>query len=60
MQSHTTHIVDGKLYFMFNTGQNSTLYKINLGSITIENSLTLDNAYCLMGSSSESTASSGM
>jgi len=60
MQSHTTHIVDGKLYFMFNTGQSSTLYKLNLGSITIEDSLTLENAYCLMGSSSESTASSGM
>ena len=60
MQSHTTHIVDGKLYFMFNTGQNSTLYKINLASITIENSLTLENAYCLMGSFVEGTASSGM
>ena len=43
---------------MFNTGQNSTLYKINLGNITIEDSLTLENAYCLMGSSSESTTTS--
>lgn len=58
MQSHTTHIVDSKLYFMFNTDQNSTLYKINLGNITIEDSLTLENAYCLMGSSSESTTTS--
>ena len=58
MQSHTTHIVDNKLYFMFNTGKNSTLYKINLGNITIEESLILENAYCLMGSSNESTTTS--
>ncbi|NOR54763.1 MAG: hypothetical protein GQ531_01000 [Sulfurovum sp.] len=55
MQSHTTHILDGKLYFMFNTDQRSTLYKVNLGNITIEESLTLVNAYCLMGSLSEGT-----
>ena len=60
MQSHTTHIVKDKLYFMFNTNQNSTLYKINLGNITIEESLILENAYCLMGSSSESTTSNRM
>jgi len=58
MQSHTTHIIEGKLYFMFNTDQNSTLYKVNLENITIEDSLTLENAYCLMGSSSESTTTS--
>ena len=58
MQSHTTHIVNSKLYFMFNTGKNSTLYKINLENITIEDSLNLDNAYCLMGSFVESTTTS--
>ena len=58
MQSHTTHIVNSKLYFMFNTGQNSTLYKINLENITIEDSLILENAYCLMGSFIESTTTS--
>ena len=60
MQSHTTHIIDSKLYFMFNTGQSSTLYKINLENITIEDSLNLNNAYCLMGSSAESTTTSSM
>ncbi len=55
MQSHTSHIVDSKLYFMFNTDQESRLYKIDLESITIENSLTLPNSYCLMGSFVEST-----
>ena len=58
MQSHTTHIVEDKLYFMFNTGQNSTLYKVNLETITIEESLTLENAYCLMGSFVEGTTTS--
>lgn len=60
MQSHTTHIVDDKLYFMFNTDKNSTLYKINLETITIEDSFTLENAYCLMGSFVEGTANNGM
>ena len=55
MQSHTSHIVDQKLYFMFNTDQTSTLYKIDLETITIENSVTLQNRYCLMGSFVEST-----
>lgn len=58
MQSHTTHIVDNKLYFMFNTDQNSTLYKINLETISLEESLTLENAYCLMGSFVEGTTTS--
>jgi len=60
MQSHTSHIIDNKLYFMFNTDKDSTLYKINLENITIENSLTLANSYCLMGSFIESTTTSNM
>ncbi len=60
MQSHTSHIVDNKLYFMFNTDQDSTLYKIDLEKIIIENSLTLENSYCLMGSFVESTTTSSM
>jgi hypothetical protein len=60
MQSHTSHIVDNKLYFMFNTDQDSTLYKIDLEKIIIENSLTLENSYCLMGSFVESTTTSNM
>ena len=61
MQSHTSHIIDKKLYFMFNTDDDSTLYKIDLENITIENSLTLKNSYCLMGSFVESTTTtSGM
>lgn len=55
MQSHTSHIVDKKLYFMFNTDHDSTLYKIDLENITIESSLTLQNSYCLMGSFVENT-----
>ncbi len=58
MQSHTSHIVDNKLYFMFNTDQDSILYKLDLENITIENSLTLQNSYCLMGSFVESTTTS--
>ena len=60
MQSHTSHIVENKLYFMFNTDQDSTLYKIDLEKLIIENSLTLENSYCLMGSFVESTTTSSM
>jgi hypothetical protein len=59
MQSHTSHIVDDKLYFTFNTNINSTLYKVNLLNISIEESLTLTGRYCLMGSFTE-TVSNGM
>ncbi len=55
MQSHTSHIVDGNLYFMFNRDHDSTLYKINLESISISDSLTLESCYCLMGSFVAST-----
>jgi len=62
MQSHTTHIIDNKLYFMFNTDHDSTLYKINLDTITIEGGVSLANHYCLMGTlvSNNTTTSSGM
>ncbi len=61
MQSHTTHIVDNKLYFMFNTDHDSTLYKVDLDTVTIEQSIQLSNRYCLMGSLvSETTTSVGM
>ena len=61
MQSHTTHIIDNKLYFMFNTDHDSTLYKIDLDTISIEQSIQLSNRYCLMGSLvSEHTTSTGM
>ena len=55
MQSHTSHIVDGKLYFTFNTDVDSTLYKVNLDDISIEDSLVLEGKYCLMGSFIETT-----
>ncbi len=55
MQSHTSHIVDKHLYFMFNSDHNSTLFKVDLESLTISDSLTLENCYCLMGSFVEST-----
>ncbi len=62
MQSHTSHVIDNKLYFTFNTDINSTLYKIDLNSISIEDSLTLDGCYCLMGSlvTTSTTISNGM
>jgi hypothetical protein len=61
MQSHTTHIVDNKLYFMFNTDHDSTLYKVDLDTISIDQTIQLANRYCLMGSLvSESTTSVGM
>ncbi|MDQ7042246.1 MAG: hypothetical protein Q9M34_01805 [Sulfurimonas sp.] len=50
MQSHSSHILDDKLYFTFNTSTDSTLYKIDLTNITIEDSLVLRGRYCLMGS----------
>ena len=62
MQSHTSHVIDNKLYFTFNTDLDSTLYKIDLNSISIEDSLTLDGCYCLMGSfvTTSTTVSNGM
>ena len=62
MQSHTTHVIDNKLYFTFNTDINSTLYKVDLNSITIEESLTLNGCYCLMGIfvTTSTTISNGM
>jgi len=54
MQSHTTHIVDNMMYFMFNTDHDSTLYEIDLNRLTIHRKLTLDNHTCLMGSFVES------
>ncbi len=54
MQSHTSHIVDGKLYFMFNTDQDSILYKIDLEKFIILDSIVIEGAYCLMGSFVES------
>ena len=62
MQSHTTHIIDNKLYFAFNTDINSTLYKVDLNSISVEESLTLNGCYCLMGSfvTTSTTISNGM
>jgi hypothetical protein len=60
MQSHTSHIVDSKLYFMFNTDKESILYKVDLENISIEDRLILTNSYCLMGSFVESTTTSSM
>jgi hypothetical protein len=54
MQSHTTHIVDDMMYFMFNTDHDSTLYEIDLNRISIHRKLILDNHTCLMGSFVES------
>ena len=62
MQSHTSHVIDNKLYFTFNTNIDSTLYKVDLNSISIEERLTLDGRYCLMGSfvTTSTTISNGM
>jgi YVTN family beta-propeller protein len=61
MQSHTSHIIDNNLYFMFNTDTDSTLYEVDLDSITIKNKITLLDHYCLMGSIvSDSVTSSEM
>ncbi len=49
MQSHTTHIINNNLYFMFNTDSDSILYEVNLDSISITRKITLSNHYCLMG-----------
>ena len=62
MQSHTSHIIDNKLYFMFNTDKESTLYEVNLDLLSIERSVSMVNNYCLMGTlvSDSVTTSSGM
>ncbi len=62
MQSHTSHIVDGNLYFTFNTDKSSTLYEVNLDTVSIVRSLRLDDRYCLMGSlvTTSTTTSTGM
>ena len=52
MQSHTTHIVDGFMYFMFNDDQNATFFKIdmrNSGDIKVVDSLLIEKSYSLMG-----------
>ncbi len=53
MQSHTTHIVDNYLYFMFNEDNGSTFYKIDLkdvNNIHIDSQLKLPGRRALMGS----------
>jgi len=60
MQSHTTHIVDNKMYFMYNTDHDSTLFEVNLDRLNIERKLTLLNHYCLMGSFMASDVESDM
>ena len=61
MQSHTTHIVDNYLYFMYNTDSDSTLYEIDLNTISISRHITLSDHYCLMGAIvSDTVTTSGM
>ena len=50
MQSHTTHVLDGYLYFVFNTDVDSTLFKINLSTLEVTDSLLMPGRYLLMGS----------
>ncbi len=50
MQSHTTHIINGHIYFAFNTDTSSTLYKVDLSTIEVADSLVMDGRYLLMGS----------
>ena len=46
---------------MFNTDHDSTLYKVDLDTISIDQTIQLSNRYCLMGSLvSETTTSVGM
>jgi len=49
MQSHTSHIVDGYLYFTMNSDQGSIFYKISLDDYTVVDSLNLGKRYCVMG-----------
>ncbi len=55
MQSHTSHIVEERLYFTYNTNVDSTLYKVNLEDLSIEGSVQMPDRYCLMGSFVETT-----
>ena len=49
MQSHTSHIVDDTLYFMYNDTNGSTFYGLNLKNFTLEKRLHLPSSYCVMG-----------
>ena len=49
MQSHTTHIINDHLYFIFNDANESRFYDINLNNYTINGYISLKNRYCLMG-----------
>jgi len=61
MQSHTTHIIDGCIYFAFNTDVSSTLYKVDLSTMEITDALEMNGRYLLMGSFvSTSTTTDGM
>ncbi len=61
MQSHTTHIIDGYIYFVCNTDTSSTFYKVDLSTMEIADSLLMYGRYLLMGSVvSTSTVTDGM
>ena len=61
MQSHTSHIINGYLYFTFNTVAESRLYKVDLSTFEVAGSLVLSGRYLLMGSViSSSTTTDGM
>ena len=48
-QSHTTHILDHKLYFTYNDANNSYFEELDLDTLTITRKLKLSNSYLLMG-----------
>ena len=61
MQSHTTHVLNGYIYFAFNTDVSSTLYKVNLSTMEVADALVMYGRYLLMGSVvSTSTIIDGM
>ena len=52
MQSHTTHIIDGFMYFMFNDERDATFFKVDVresDDIKIVNTLRINDSYSLMG-----------
>ena len=62
MQSHTSHIVDDYLYFMYNDATQTIFYKVSLLDYTISNSLVFEGRYCVMGAlkSTENSSPTGM
>ncbi len=49
MQSHTSHIIDGNLYFTYNTAEESQFIKLDLEKLEVADKIELPQRRCVMG-----------